>query len=282
MTNKELNNVFCQHSGLPWIMGILNLDSESFYKSSIALQEEEALNKVQQMITDGMAILDVGAFSSKPGMKIPDYSIERNRLIPILKTIHSNFPGLIISVDTMRSEIAKEVFDLGVDIINDISAGNFDPELPKLVGINKKVFIAMHMKGLPENMMHSENLHYENIMNDLIKYFAEKINLFQSFGLHKVIVDPGFGFGKTKQDNFTILRNLNLLEILGKPILAGLSRKSMIWKSINADIENALIGTISAEFYAVLNGCRILRVHDVKETNEMLKIYQQIQRIPVH
>ncbi len=279
MKVSELNNLFYQRPDTSYIMGILNLDPESFFKNSIVTKPEEALHRVERMIEDGMDILDIGAFSSRPGMKIPSYEEERRRIMPILKAIGKSFQNLIISVDTMRADIAREAIESGVEIINDISAGNFDSQLPKVVGENKKVYIAMHMKGLPENMMNSENTNYANVLNEIVSFFSEKIKCFHEAGLNKIIIDPGFGFSKTIADNYSILNKLNLLEILDKPILIGLSRKSMIWKTINQNSNDALIGSLVAEFYAVLKGCNIVRVHDVKETKEMLTIFKAINRL---
>lgn len=279
MNDSELNSLFYQRPDSAYIMGILNLDSASFFKNSIVSNIEEALPRVQRMIDDGMDILDLGGFSSRPGMKIPSYEEERSRIMPILKAIRNSFQELLISVDTMRADIASEAIQSGVEIINDISAGNFDSLLPKVVGDNKKVYIAMHMKGLPENMMNSENTNYANVLHDIITFFSEKIKRFHETGLTKIIIDPGFGFSKSITDNYSILNKLNVLEILDKPILVGISRKSMIWKTINTSNNEALIGTLVAEFYAVLKGCNIVRVHDVKETKEMLNIFKAINGV---
>ncbi len=257
-------------------MGILNIDPESFYKHSIVTTIDQACKKTGQMIDQGMDILDVGGFSSRPGMKIPSYEEERNRVMPILSALHTQFPDLIISLDTMRTDIASEAFDSGVEIINDISAGHFDSRLPNLVAKNNKTYIAMHMKGLPENMMNSENTRYDHLMMDILQYFSERLKLFKDIGLSKVIIDPGFGFGKTLIDNYKILKNLEVFEILDKPILVGLSRKAMIWKTTKTNPDQALIGTLIAEFYAALKGCHMIRVHDVGETREMLTILQTI------
>jgi dihydropteroate synthase len=258
-------------------MGILNLDSESFYKPSITSNLNDALNRVERMIYDGMDLLDIGAFSSRPGMKIPSYEDERIRLFPLLPEIQKSFPDLIISVDTMRADIAKEAIESGVDIINDISSGNFDANLPELVGRNNKIYIAMHMKGLPENMMSAEHTAYEDVIHEIIVYFSEKLKQFYDVGLYKVIIDPGFGFSKNRNHSYTLLKNLNMLEILDCPILAGISRKSMIWKTLNINAEDSLVATKIAEFYATLKGCNIVRVHDIKETRQMLDIYHAIQ-----
>ncbi|MGB4969203.1 MAG: dihydropteroate synthase [Saprospiraceae bacterium] len=257
-------------------MGILNLDPDSFYKESIVTTIHMALKKVETMLNDGLDILDIGAFTSRPGTEIPDYQQERQLLMPFLNAIRNEFEGLAISVDTMNSLIAQESIEFGADIINDISGGIFDPKLPELVKDADKIYIAMHMRGIPKTMQSTENTSYQDVVTDLIKYFSKTIEHLKRIGLHKVIIDPGFGFSKKTTDNFLILKNLECFQILSKPILVGISRKSMIYKNLNLSPETALIGSVVAEFYAVLKGCSIVRVHDVKETKQMLSIYKMI------
>jgi dihydropteroate synthase len=261
----------------PFIMGILNLDSESFYKESIVTSIDQGLHRVNQMLEDGMDILDIGGFSSRPGSIIPDFETERTRLIPYLKAICKRFPDLVISIDTMRSEIAKESIDIGAEIINDISASEFDSAMPKIMAESGKIYIAMHMKGMPENMMHPSNTTYDNVITELIGYFSKKIADLNKQGVKNIIIDPGFGFSKTLNHNYYLLSNLHLLGILETPVLAGVSRKSMIWKALDTKINDSLVGSLVAGFYAMLKGCKILRVHDIRETVYMLAIYNALQ-----
>lgn len=260
-------------------MGILNLDPNSFYKPSVSSSKKEALERIETMLIEGMDILDIGAFSSRPGTKIPSLEEEKTRLMPYIETISKNFPELIISVDTMRAEIAEEVFDYGVELINDISGGTFDPRLPQILSDHNKIYIAMHMRGLPENMMHNTNTHYLNLLQEIIQYFVEKLDKFKQLGLNNVILDPGFGFSKSLTDNFKLLHQMQCLKLLDKPLLIGLSRKSMIWKTLSGNESDALYGTLAAELISLFNGANILRVHDIKATRDIIKIYETIQNV---
>jgi dihydropteroate synthase len=279
---NELNSIFFKKSEVPAIMGIINLDENSFYKESIAHSIDQCLFKIENMLHQGMDILDLGAFSSRPGAEVPEYNEERALLFPFIKAIVKHYPELIISLDTMRAEIAKEAIEYGVEIINDISAASFDPSLPEVVANSNKILIAMHMRGQPTTMMNPENVHYTNIITELIEYFSVKLNTFKDLGLNKIIVDPGFGFSKKTDSNYEILNKLEILQILNKPILIGISRKSMIWKTLNATPQTSLIGTLIAEYHAILQGCQLLRVHDIKETKEMLTIYKCINSTQVY
>lgn len=277
MTNrKDLEQIFTL-GAKPLIMGILNLDPDSFYSESIAHSEEKALIMVESKIQEGMDILDIGAFSSRPGAKIPTENAEYQLIIPILEKIRATFPDLPISIDTMRASVAQRCLDLGADMINDISGGAFDHDLPILMAKNQAIYIAMHMKGIPENMQRMDNTTYINVVEEVLKYFQQKIALFKSMGLHKLIIDPGFGFSKKLEDNYELLRNISVFSLLEKPILVGISRKSMIWKVSNTSAQDALIGSIVAGFYALLNSCTILRVHDIRETTQMLQVFYAIQ-----
>lgn len=277
MNNKDLYSIFSSTSDAPLIMGILNLDPQSFYKASICNSPDEALHHVEKMLKDGMDILDIGSFSSRPGMDIPSLEEEKMRLMPFLKIIRSEFKSMPISIDTMRSEIADEAIDMGADIINDISGGNFDSNLPLLMVKTDKIYIAMHMRELPKTMQSKENTMYGNPVVEIIQYFSQKLQEFKEIGLHKVIIDPGFGFSKTLGDNYRLLRNLETFKILSKPILVGISRKSMISKCTGTDTVSSLAGTLAAEFFALQKGCNILRVHDVFETAQIISVNKALQ-----
>lgn len=275
-SRNDLEQIFTT-GAKPLVMGIVNLDPKSFYSESIAHSEKLALNMVESKIKEGMDILDLGAFSSRPGAKIPPEDVEYQLIMPILKKIRATFPDLSISIDTMRASVAQSSLDLGADIINDISGGSYDCNLPVLMAKKQAIYIAMHMKGIPENMQHKDNTTYINVVDEVLTYFQQKIATFKTMGLHKLIIDPGFGFSKKPADNYMLLRNISIFNLLGKPILVGVSRKSMIWKLNNSSAQDALVGSIVAGFYALLNSCNILRVHDVKETNQMLNVFYSIQ-----
>lgn len=258
-------------------MGILNLDPESFFKNSIAGSVQDGLKRVECMIEDGLDILDLGAFSSRPGATIPDEILEQKRLLPILKEIKHHFPEIVISIDTVHSATTQKVLDLGVDIINDISGGLYDPKLPELVAKYHKTLIIMHMRGLPSTMMHPENRKYDNICHDIIVYFRDLLLKYRQMGLYNLIIDPGFGFSKSLHDNYKLLRCIEAFQILEKPVLVGVSRKSMIWKTLNTSADEALSGSLVAMIWAALKGVQIVRVHDVKETCQALKILNLLQ-----
>ena len=223
------------------------------------------------MILDGADIIDVGGYSSKPGAKTISLEEEEKRVIPIIKLINKTFNKVVISVDTFRSEIAEKSLDEGASIINDISGGDIDKNMYQIAYKYKAPYIMMHMKGIPSNMQN--NPKYENINHEIIKDFSSKIDLAEKKGVSDIIIDPGFGFGKTIQHNYQILNNLKLYSVLKKPILVGMSRKSMIYKLLKTDPSKALNGTTSLNTIALINGANILRVHDVKEAKEIIKLY---------
>lgn len=209
---KDLDQIFTANAK-PLVMGILNLDPGSFYPDSIAHSDMQALKMVESKIEDGMDILDIGAFSSRPGAKIPLEEAEIQLIIPVLQKIRAAFPDLPISIDTMRASVAQRCLDIGADLINDISGGAFDPDLPLVMSKSHAIYIAMHMKGIPENMQHVDNTTYLNVVDDVLKYFQQKICFFKTMGLHKLIIDPGFGFSKKLQDNYELLRTIYLFKI---------------------------------------------------------------------
>ncbi|MBC8343511.1 MAG: dihydropteroate synthase [Bacteroidetes bacterium] len=252
------------------IMGILNLTPDSFYDGGKLKSVEELLSKAANMIQEGADILDVGGYSSRPGAAHISVSEELNRIIPAILEIKKKFPDSIISVDTFRSKVAEEAIRSGADIINDISAGDLDPRLPELMAEANVPYIIMHMQGTPANMQQNPN--YSNITNALLSYFSDKLNLFNKMGINDIIIDPGFGFGKNSVHNYEILNKLSLFDIFQTPVLVGLSRKSMIYNSLQTTAENALNGTSILNTIALLNGASILRVHDVKEAVEAIKL----------
>jgi len=255
----------------PKIMGVLNVTPDSFYDGGVFSNEKKILAQVEKMILDGADIIDIGGFSSKPGAKTISLKEEEKRVIPIIKLINKTFNKIIISVDTFRSEIAEKSLNEGASIINDISGGDLDKNIYQISYKYKAPYIMMHMNGVPLNMQN--NPKYENINHDIIKDFKSKIDSAEKKGVCDIIIDPGFGFGKTIQHNYQILNNLKLYTVLKKPILVGISRKSMIYKLLKTDPSKALNGTTSLNTIALINGANILRVHDVKEAKEVIKLY---------
>ena len=254
----------------PKIMGILNVTPDSFYDGGVYSNENEILKQAEKMILDGVDIIDVGGYSSKPGAKIINIKEEEKRVLPIIKLIYKTFKKTIISVDTFRSEIAEKSINAGASIINDISGGDFDNNIYKIAERYKAPYIMMHMKGDPSNMQ--INPTYQNINYEIIKNLSKKIDFAQKKGVCDIIIDPGFGFGKTIEHNYQILNNLKLYKVLHKPILIGVSRKSMIYKLLKTDPSKALNGTTALNTIALINGANILRVHDVKQANEVIKL----------
>ncbi len=255
----------------PKIMGVLNVTPDSFYDGGVYSNEKKILLQVEKMISDGADIIDIGGFSSKPGAKTISVKEEEKRVIPIIKLINNTFNKIIISVDTFRSEIAEKSLNEGASIINDISGGNLDKNIYQIANKYRVPYIMMHMKGVPANMQ--ANPKYENINYEIIKDFSYKIDLAEKKGVCDIIIDPGFGFGKSIEHNYQILNNIKLYTVLKKPILVGISRKSMIYKLLKTDPSKALNGTTSLNTIALINGANILRVHDVKEAKEVIKLY---------
>ncbi|MDB4014605.1 dihydropteroate synthase [Flavobacteriaceae bacterium] len=255
---------------IPKIMGVLNVTPDSFYDGGIYSSEKKILKQVEKMVLDGADIIDVGGYSSKPGATPITVEEEEKRVIPIIKLIYKTFKERIISVDTFRSEISEKSINAGASIINDISGGDLDNNIYKIAGKYKTPYIIMHMRGNPSNMQN--NPVYKNINYEIIKDLSKKIELAQSNGVGDIIIDPGFGFGKTIEHNYQILNNLKLYKILDKPILIGISRKSMIYKLLKTEPSKALNGTTVLNTIALINGANILRVHDVKEAKEVIKL----------
>ncbi|MBC8265877.1 MAG: dihydropteroate synthase [Flavobacteriales bacterium] len=252
------------------VMGILNITNDSFYDGGKYLTEKNILQKTHQMLNEGAAIIDIGAQSSRPGAKPINFEIEKERLVSTTKLLKRNFPSIIISIDTCNAEIAKICIENSADIINDISAGEMDRNMFEVVANYNVPYIMMHMQGTPENMQ--KNPQYQDISKELFLFFQQKIKALKILGHQKIIIDPGFGFGKNLHHNYELLNNLQLLKKLGFPILAGISRKSMIYSLLDTIAENALSGTTAVNTIALQNGASILRVHDVKQAVECIKI----------
>ena len=257
----------------PKVMGILNLTPDSFYDGGVHNEINKIEDHVNMMVNDGMDILDIGGYSSKPGAKNISVDEELSRVIPILKHIRKIFPELVISIDTFRSKIASASLNEGADIINDISGGTLDKNMMSIVAKNNCPYILMHMQGNPQNMQNDPS--YENVTLEIIQYLAQRIKIAHDNNIIDIIVDPGFGFGKTLEHNFEILNNLEKFNVLDTPILAGFSRKSMIYKTLKTSSEKALNGTSSLNTIALTKGAKILRVHDVKEAKECIILHEK-------
>lgn len=257
----------------PMVMGILNLTPDSFFDGGKFLSEEKFMNHVAKMIEDGATIMDIGGQSTKPNAEMILVEEELNRVISPIEKIRKHFPEIIISIDTFRSEVAKRAVEAGANFINDISAGSLDEKMFDTVSSLKVPYVLMHMQGTPQTMQ--KNPHYENVFDEVFNFFKQKIAELNKKGIHDIILDPGFGFGKTVEHNFTLLKRLNEFHFFELPILVGLSRKSLINKVLHTKPDDALNGTTSLQTIALQNGANILRVHDVKEAMQIIQLTNQ-------
>jgi dihydropteroate synthase len=260
----------------PKVMGILNVTPNSFYDGGKHVEAKAILNQVEKMLSEGATFIDVGGYSSKPNAEEVAEEQELQRILPVVQNISKEFPNAVISIDTFRSKVAQAAIENGAAIINDISAGNLDAKMMETVAQLQVPYIMMHMKGTPQTM--KSLAQYKNIVKEMLFYFSEKIALARSFGINDLILDPGFGFAKTVDQNFEVLSKLDLFQIAEMPILAGLSRKSMIYKTLDTSAEFALNGTTSLNTISLMKGAKILRVHDVKEAVECVQLYNQLQK----
>lgn len=251
-------------------MGIINATPDSFFRGNI---NDDSIALAEKMINEGATILDIGGQSTRPGSERISAEDELKRVIPVIKAIHQQFPDTILSVDTYFSKVAEAAVLNGASIVNDISAGNMDDNMLRTVAALKVPFVCMHMQGDPDTMQQSTQ--YKNLVNDVLDFFIRKVATCKDAGIKDVIIDPGFGFGKTIQQNFTLLKKMKVLEILEKPILAGISRKSTIYKTLGISADDALNGTTSLNTIALMNGASLLRVHDVKEAMEVITLLNE-------
>jgi dihydropteroate synthase len=258
----------------PKVMGILNVTPDSFYDGGKYKSDMAILLQTEKMLKEGATFIDVGAYSSRPGANQVAEDEELNRLLPIVELILKNFPETLLSIDTFRSEVAKLCIELGACMINDISAGKLDDNMIPLIGALGVPYIMMHMKGTPQNMQ--SQLQYKDLIRDIIYYFSERVKLAKKHQIKDIIIDPGFGFSKTLQQNYNLLHQLELLQILNLPILVGVSRKSMIYNLLETVPNEALNGTTVINTIALLKGANIIRVHDVKEAMDCVSIVNQL------
>ena len=261
--------------GIPNVMGILNLTPDSFYDGGRYKDESSILLQVEKMLNDGATFIDMGAYSSRPGAEHVPEDEEMKRLLPILELILRNFPDTLVSIDTFRSKLAAKSLERGAALINDISAGNLDVDMFTTVAQYQVPYIMMHLKGTPQSMQ--KEAQYDDLMKDLLFYFSGKIKEATSKKLNDVIIDPGFGFAKTTAQNYTLLNHLDLFQTFEAPILIGLSRKSMVYKILGSSSKDALNGTTALHTVALLKGVNILRVHDVKEAVECVKLVEALK-----
>lgn len=258
----------------PKVMGILNVTPDSFYDGGKYKDELEILNQVETMLNDGATIIDVGGYSSRPGGKEIKINEEISRVVPVVELILNKFPETLISIDTFRSKVAQKSIVAGASIVNDISAGYLDSDMLSTVGKLGVPYIMMHMRGNPKTMQNQTQ--YEDLVKEVNSYFAERISIAHEHKIIDIIIDPGFGFAKTLEQNFELLNKFELLQIVGKPILAGVSRKSMIYKTLDTSSEKALNGTTALNMLALQKGAKILRVHDVKEAMECVTLFNKL------
>lgn len=263
-----------QVSSRPLVMGILNITPDSFYAGSRVQSERQLLQTAEAMLAAGADILDLGAQSTRPGAEMAGPETEAARLIPAIRSIAQHFPGVCISADTFRAGIARQAAEAGACIINDISAGEDDPEMLATVAALQLPYIAMHKQGVPATMQH--NPQYTDVVQDVLTFFAGKITELAGMGIHDVWIDPGFGFGKTTEHNFQLLHALEDFRALGKPLLIGVSRKGMIWKTLGITPEDALNGSTVLHTLALLKGASILRVHDVAEAVQVRSLLEAL------
>ncbi len=271
----EVNGKTFEFGKKRYIMGILNTTPDSFSDGGKFNNTESALKHAKEMLEEGADIIDVGGESTRPGAeKVPE-EVEIQRTAPIIKEIRSAFPDAVISIDSYKANVAENAIKNGANIINDISGLRFDERMKSVAKEYGVPVVVMHIKGTPENMQ--KNPYYENVIKELLEYFDERINALESFGISKIIIDPGIGFGKRIEDNLQIIDRLNAFKIFGKPVLLGASRKSFLGHTLNKTVEQRLYGTLAADAYGIFRGADIIRVHDVAPHRDLLKMFEAIQ-----
>lgn len=261
----------------PVIMGILNVTPDSFFDGGRYLSGSTALSRVEQMLSEGAAIIDAGGMSSRPGASIIEEEEEKRRVLPVIEAIVQNFPEVILSVDTVRASVARAAVEAGARLINDISAGRLDKAMYETVAALGVPYILMHMQGRPETMQ--KNPVYEDVVQDILDFFIREVGVLRRLGVKDIILDPGFGFGKTIAHNYQLLKNLHVFNMMDLPVMAGISRKGMIYKLLGSTPEDALNGTTALHMIALQQGASILRVHDVKQAAEVIKCWQQLESV---
>ena len=259
----------------PKIMGVLNLTPDSFYDGGLYNSTDRALAQTEKMLLEGATFIDIGGASSKPGTVEISADEELARVLPVIEKIHRTFPETPISIDTYRSDVAKQAVAAGASMVNDISGGNLDAKMLKTVGVLGVPYVAMHMQGTPQNMQ--DNPSYDTILTDIRSFFAAKIDAAHKAGIHDIIIDPGFGFGKTLEHNYSLLKNISSIQMDGIPMLIGVSRKSMIYKLLQIEAADAINGTTVLNAVALQQGAQVLRVHDVQEAHQAVQLIEKLK-----
>ncbi len=260
----------------PKVMGILNLTPDSFYDGGKYQHMDTVLEQVSKMLDEGATFIDIGAYSSRPGATAVSEAEELKRLLPVVTMLLDSFPDILLSIDTFRHTVATQCLDLGAAMINDISGGSLDPQMMQVVARYQVPYVLMHMKGSPKTMQAEAK--YSDLFGEILYYFSEKVTMARSLGIKDCIIDPGFGFAKTLEQNYALLQKLDQMAVFGFPILVGLSRKSMIYKLLNTSAEHTLNGSTALHMVALLKGARILRVHDVKEALECVALCEAVEK----
>jgi dihydropteroate synthase len=258
----------------PKVMGILNLTPDSFYDGGYYKDEKTILLQTEKMLNEGATFIDVGAYSSQPNAEHINEDEELKRIIPIVELLLKKFPKILLSIDTFRSSVASQCITAGACMINDISAGKLDNDMMPTIAHLNVPYVMMHLKGTPQNMQ--KQIEYNDLLQDILFYFSERIAKARAFGIIDVIIDPGFGFAKTLEQNYELLNKLELFKMVELPVLVGLSRKSMIYKTLDSSADKSLNGTTVLNTIALQKGANILRVHDVKEAVEAIKLTNQL------
>jgi dihydropteroate synthase len=259
---------------IPKVMGILNVTPNSFFDGGKYKNENEIILQVEKMLFEGAAFIDIGAYSSKPSAEFVSEQEEIDRIVPVIELILKQFPETLLSIDTFRAEVAKASIESGAAITNDIAAGELDDKMFDVISKYNVPYIMMHMRGNPQTMQSMTQ--YDDIVKEILFYFSEKVNKARSFGINDLILDPGFGFAKTTDQNYEVLQKMELFNLLELPVLAGVSRKSMIYKTLNNTAQEALNGTTVLNTIALTKGAKILRVHDVKEAMECITLFNKV------
>lgn len=260
---------------IPKIMGILNVTPNSFFDGGKYKNEDEIISQVDKMLSEGATFIDIGAYSSKPSAEFVSEQEEIDRIVPAIELISKHFPQTLLSIDTFRAEVAKASIESGAAIINDIAAGELDDKMFEVIAKYNVPYIMMHMRGNPQTMQSLTQ--YDDIVKEMLFYFSEKVNKARSLGINDLILDPGFGFAKTTDQNYEVLQKMELFNLLELPILAGVSRKSMVYKTLNNTAQEALNGTTVLNTIALTKGAKILRVHDVKEAMECITLLEKLK-----
>lgn len=280
LINQILTTLRCGNRLLdvssPLVMSVLNVTPDSFYSDSRAGDSpQKTLEKVSAMVNDGASIIDIGGISTRPGATEISIEEELNRVLPVIEMVAEAFPSTIIAIDTYRPEVAERAIEAGASLINDISGGQVDNRIWEVAGRNSVGYVLMHMRGMPDTMQNLTD--YQDVIGDIVKYFVNKLRQLHRLGIYDIIIDPGFGFAKTLEQNYRIIEHLNVFRMLGYPVMIGVSRKSSLSKTVGRPVEETLDATTALHMSALLKGASILRVHDVKPAMDAIAVYKKLQ-----